>query len=193
MIFWGEHLFFEKRFESSQEFEVQKLHIQVMDHNALISDSLIGEFEIDLVSVYFSDKHAIQHQWVALSNMKKNFQEIKGFLKFSASCVGPGDEQVALEPEPFKKGDEKQMFGAGGVGQLGSGKVMLPPQIQTKGYQMIVKLIKAESLPKMDTMGSIDTYLLIEFGSALYKTKTVKNSLCPFWGYTVYVNKYFKI
>lgn len=83
MIFWGEHFFFDKKFESSSSFEVQKLRVQMMDHNAVLANSLIGEFEIDLVSIYFSDKHAIQYQWAALSNLSANdFQNIKGLIFF---------------------------------------------------------------------------------------------------------------
>lgn len=187
MTYWGEHLFFNKKIGATLEFEVEKLKIEVMDHNTIGSDALIGEFEIDLVSIYFSDKHSLQHQWVALSNYRKNFEEIKGFLKFSASCVGPGDEQVALQAETLKKGDGKQMFG-GGNGPMAEGKVLMPPQIQTKGQQLIVKLVRAENLVKMDSfVGSIDSYLIFEFGTAKFKTRIKMKDRNPIWGHYIYV------
>ena len=85
-----------------------------------------------------------------------------------------------LEPEPFKQ-DNKAVAGRPG------GKVLLPPQIQTKGYQFIIKLLRAEALVKMDLTGGTDLYIIIEFGSARYKTKTKKSTLEPVWGYEVYV------
>ena len=70
MIYWGEHFFFEKIFVTKSEFELEKLLIQVFDHNLVGSDSLIGEFELDLISIYFSENRSIEHQWIALSNKK---------------------------------------------------------------------------------------------------------------------------
>ena len=186
MTYWGEHHFFNRKIGSPAEFELEKLKIEVLDHNTLGPNALIGEFEIDLVSIYFSDLHALQHQWVALSNFKKNFEEIKGFLKFSASCVGPGDEQVALQAETIKKGDGKQMFG-GGNGPMSEGKVLLPPQIQTKGHQMLIKLVRAENLVKMDFSGAIDAYLIFEFGSVRFKTRIRMKDRNPVWGVNISV------
>lgn len=187
MTYWGEHMFFNKKINATAEFELEKLRIEVMDHHTIGSNALIGEFEIDLVSVYFSENHALQHQWVALSNFKSNFEEIKGFLKFSASCVGPGDEQVPLLPETIKKGDGKQLFG-GGSGPMSEGKVLMPPQIQTKGQQMIIKLVRAENLVKMDSLvGSIDAYLIFEFGPARFKTRIKMKDRNPIWGHYIYV------
>lgn len=189
MTYWGEHMFFNRKIGSPAEFEVEKLRIEVMDHNTIGANALIGEFEIDLVSVYFADQHALQHQWVALSNFKKNFSEIKGFLKFSASCVGPGDEQVALQPETVKKGDGKQMFG-GGAGPMSEGKVLLPPQIQTKGQQLLIKLVKAEGLVKMDYTAKIDAYIIFEFGSARFKTRIKMKDYNPVWGVQIFVSQF---
>ena len=187
MTFWGEHLFFNKKIGAPVEFEVEKLKIEVMDHNTIGSDALIGEFEIDLVSIYFSDKHALQHQWVALSNLKKNFEEIKGFMKFSASCVGPGDEQISLQVETLKKGDEKQLFGGGGP--MAEGRVLMPPQIQTQGYQMIISLVRGENFCIMDWENkSIDPYITFEFGTAKFKTRTRMSNRNPVWGVIIYVN-----
>ncbi len=192
MTYWGEHMFFNKKFNAPAEFELEKLRIEVIDHNTIGFNALIGEFEIDLVSVYFGDKHALMHQWVALSNFKKNFEEIKGFLKFSASCVGPGDEQVALQPETIKKGDGRQMFGSGS-GPMAEGNVLMPPQIQTKGQQMMIKLVRGENLVKMDSLvGSIDSYLIFEFGSARFKTRIKMKDRNPIWGHHIYVNLQLK-
>ena len=79
MIYWGEHYFFTKDFSESSSFELEKLRLSVYDHNLLGADALIGEFELDLISIYFSEQHSLLHQWIALSNFKSNFEEIQGY------------------------------------------------------------------------------------------------------------------
>ena len=80
MIYWGEHFFFTKNIAETSAMEFEKLNISVYDHNILGSDALLGEFELDLISIYFSENHSLLHQWIALSNYKTNFEQIQGFL-----------------------------------------------------------------------------------------------------------------
>ena len=92
MVFWGEHMFFDKTFDSSEEFEAEKLKISVMDYNMVGFNSVVGATELDLVSIYFSKDHAIEHRWVILNNMSKDFERIMGFLKFSVQVYAKGDK-----------------------------------------------------------------------------------------------------
>ena len=39
----------------------------------------------------------------------------------------------------------------------------------------------------MDTCGSIDPFLIFEFGESRYKTKIIKDKVNPEWGYVVYL------
>lgn len=82
MIYWGEHLFFTKEILETSSFEFEKLHLSLWDHNMLGSDGLIGEFDLDLISIYFSNQHSLLHQWVALSNYKSDFEQIQGKFSF---------------------------------------------------------------------------------------------------------------
>ncbi len=53
----------------------------------------VGAYDFDVSFVYFKDKHALFHQWIALSNPEgKDFNEITCYLKLSISVAGPGDE-----------------------------------------------------------------------------------------------------
>ena len=63
MIYWGEHFFFDKSVKNSQEMEAEKLKISVMNHNVILKNSLVGSTEMDVLSIYFSEEHAIQHRW----------------------------------------------------------------------------------------------------------------------------------
>ena len=188
MIYWGEHIFIDKKLTDGQELQLEKMLVQVYDYNMIGENALIGQFEIDLSSIFFSKNHSILHKWVALSNYKSKMEEIKGFIKFSANCVGPGDKQVELDDEkPDLKSGTQPTKNAKSNANAMAPNVLLPPQIQTKGWQMKVQLIKAEHLIKMDFGGNIDCYLIFQFGSAQFITEVVKDTLNPFWGKTIFV------
>ena len=93
--------------------------------------------------------------------------------------VASGEDQVALEDEKVSKKEN--------IGDIQK-RVLLPPQIQTEGYHMQIELIKAEKLVKMDDfLGSIDSYVLIEFGSAKFKSAIIKDNRNPTWGKNCFV------
>lgn len=196
MIYWSEHFFFDKKFFDYNELEHEKLYIQVFDHNLLRANSLIGELGIDLISLYFAEKHAVLHQWAGLTNIKQNREEIKGYLKFSCSLIGPADEPLQMRDEKYedtKKTQEKQLFTEGTIGDLNINGVLFPPYIRIQGWQLIIRLIKGENLVKMDTIGSIDTFLVFAFGNARYETIMIKDSPNPEWNMIINVNLFFNI
>ena len=78
---------------------METICIKVMN-KGIFRDELIGTYEFDITTVYFKDKHAIQHQWIALFNPEgDDFSEITGNLKVSIAVQGPGDEQVQLSDQ----------------------------------------------------------------------------------------------
>lgn len=96
------------------------------------------------------------------------------------------DEEA--EPDTNKK----QKFSQSALGPLAQGRVLMPPQIKTKGWQLHIQLVKGENLVKMDNWGgSIDSYLLIDFGNAHYKTSIIKDNVNPVWGLNIYVFFFF--
>ena len=96
-IYYGEHFFFDGKKMEVEDVETAKILIEVRDHRFLLSNSLVGSYEMDLTYVYYQDKHALIHKWIALSNAEsEEFQEIRGYLKFGVSVLGEGDEQVDL-------------------------------------------------------------------------------------------------
>jgi hypothetical protein len=107
--------------------------------------------------------------------------------------VGPGDEKVKLEDEGLKIKDMASLNGHDqrniGEGFIDPPQVLLPPQIHTQPYQMIIKLIRAEKLPKMDQIGTLDCYLALEFAGAKYITKVIENNQNPVWETEILVKK----
>ena len=75
---------------------METISIKVMN-KGIFRDEMIGMYEFDMTTVYFKEKHAMQHQWIALFNPEgEDFSEITGNLKISIAVQGPGDEQVQL-------------------------------------------------------------------------------------------------
>lgn len=131
IVNWSEHIFFEPRGLSEMDIQKGKLKIRVLDQQ-MFKNALIGVYEIDLSFVYFKEKHAIFNQWVGLSNPNaKNFNELSGYLKISASVIAAGDEQVAL-------------MDYDGIDRTDKDVMLLPPHISIKYYQLKFRLIKAE-------------------------------------------------
>jgi len=127
----------------------------------MFKNAVVGIYEIDLAFIYFKEKHAIFNQWVGISNpTAKNFNELSGYLKISASVIGPGDEQVALNDGPNLDRTDKEMM-------------LLPPHISMKYYQLKFRLIKAEKLPKMDTFGTCDAFVKVNYLGKSIKTSVV--------------------
>lgn len=75
---------------------METITFKVMN-KGMFRDEMIGTYEFDMTTVYFKDKHAIQHQWIAMFNPEgDDFSEITANLKISIAVQGPGDEQVQL-------------------------------------------------------------------------------------------------
>jgi len=107
-----------------------------------------------MTKIYFEKDHAIQNQWIALSNPESdNFSEITGNLKVSISVQGPGDEQVQLN-ESTGPEDPNQT-------------VMMPATIKKEYKQLKIRFITATGLPRMDTGflggGTIDAFIRTKF------------------------------
>jgi len=77
-----------------EDVESGKISLRLMN-KGFFKDDTIGVYEFDLTQIYYMDKHALQNQWLALSNPEgKDFNEITSYLKLSISVTGPGDDQI---------------------------------------------------------------------------------------------------
>ncbi len=144
---------------------------------------------MDVVTAYLTENHTILHRWVALANLRKEYDEIKGFLKFSI-CVTTGtEEQIKLE-------DEKMAHDCGGhgnaneTGSINALNIVLPPQLQTRPFQLCCNLIRAENLIKMDSFsGTIDPYVVIGFAGASFVSNIINSDVNPVWAKRILVKK----
>jgi hypothetical protein len=91
IIPWREHLFFEPRNMHKSVIESQVISIRVKN-KGFLKDQLIGTYDFDLTKIYGMEKHAVQHQWIALCNPDSaEFNAVSGYLKISVAVQGPGD------------------------------------------------------------------------------------------------------
>jgi hypothetical protein len=142
-----------------EQVESAKINLKLLD-KGYFKDAMIGSYAFDLAYIYMMKDHAMQHQWIAMSDpSSENFSEVTAYMKLSISVAAAGDEQIQLEEE---------------VGS-GNDKVMMPPSIRPEFYQIRFKFFRAENLPAMDTAligkGSLDAYIIMEYMGQKLKTK----------------------
>lgn len=177
VVKWNDHFFFERQNCSVEDIENSSLLIELRDKRFLVADSLIGSYAMDLTYVYFQPGHAIIHKWIALANAESaDYSAIKGYLKLGIAVLGEGDEQMDLAVAES--------------GEMKDEDMLLPPQIQPKACQLVIRAVKAEGLPKMDIGGTIDAYLECEFAGSHVKSKVVtadEANYCVDWYEDLYI------
>ena len=106
---WDEQLFLEGREQTSDQLTTASVKIAVYDMDTMpfSKSDLIGEFTIDLLSIYYEPHHEIYRRWVALSApfsaRKPMIGEaaeggVQGYLKLSLALLGPGDKPRCTTP-----------------------------------------------------------------------------------------------
>jgi len=160
-VMWRDHFFFEKADCTSEDIETANITIELRDKRFLVSDSLIGSYSMDLTYVYFQKGHALVHKWLALANPEsQDFAKIRGFLKVGVAVLAEGDDQVDLDVAEAQEMKDEDL--------------LLPPQIQPKSCQLVVRAIKGEKFPKMDSTGTIDAFIECEFAGSKVRTSIME-------------------
>eukprot|EP01091_Cochliopodium_minus_P016955 TRINITY_DN6513_c0_g1_i1.p1 TRINITY_DN6513_c0_g1~~TRINITY_DN6513_c0_g1_i1.p1 ORF type:complete len:1344 (+),score=430.13 TRINITY_DN6513_c0_g1_i1:61-4092(+) len=170
---WDHLMFFETDLPPS-EWEKEKITISVFDANTFFRNELIGLYEFDVSSVYGRKDHEVYRKWLGLTD-SDNHTGLQGFLQVSVTCLKPGDDAPLHEEEyDDDEGDSESQ-------DLNS-LVLLPPKITLTGYNLIVRIYKAEQLSKMDRVRNTSSYIGVRFaGNRLTCTDVKKNTNEPFW------------
>jgi hypothetical protein len=134
-------MFFETDLTPS-EWEKEKITISVFDANTFFRNELIGLYEFDVTSVYGRKDHEVYRKWLGLTD-SDNHTGLQGFLQVSVTVLKPGDD-APLHEDEFE--DDEGDLDTQDLNSL----VLLPPQITLTGYNLIVRVYKAEQLSKMD-------------------------------------------
>lgn len=166
----GEHLFIDGIQKLPEEVNSERIHIEVRDHNTFLKDQPLGIFDFDLGFIYSCAQHSVRHQWVVLNlPTDEKFFEPKGYLKVSISVTHEEDQAIDLCEETAESFDES---------------AILPTFIKPKLEQVVVQLIKAESLPIMDIGGTLDIYCSASLSGYECRSSTItadKGTLSACW------------
>ena len=157
-----EHLYIEGKDKQPEEILNERIVITVRDNSFIESKkNIIGLHEVDLTFIYSNPGHGIVHRWVVLSNPEdSNFGTMKGYLKVGFSLTHEADRPVDLAKRENPSEKDKEL--------------LIPPHINPKAVQLVIHLLKAENLPKMDRTSTIDCYCLARFAAAECKSSVYK-------------------
>jgi len=73
--------------------------------NAILGNTIIGSYELDLSSIYFSLNHELYRTFLALSDPTDEREGSMGFILANICVLGPDDEPVIHDVTTEKSAD----------------------------------------------------------------------------------------
>ncbi|KAH9281037.1 Otoferlin [Echinococcus granulosus] len=163
----------------------------------LLPGKLIGEFVIDVRSIFESKGHVLTNKWAVLIDPKKPLSGPQGYVRIDLAFLGKDDIPKHIKHE---KDDEDISL---------EGNQLVPKGITNLSKRNItefsVKIYRAEGLPPMNTdiITSIkqafvgdsapmcDPYVEVSFGGHTAKTKVKKYTYTPIWNQEIVFCDFF--
>ncbi|XP_060730490.1 dysferlin isoform X3 [Tachysurus vachellii] len=129
--------FFLNFFETPSDLFDEPIFLTVFDSKSLRTDSVIGEFKMDVGMVYNEHRHAILRKWLLLADPDDLCAGARGYLKVSLIVLAAGDE-----PPTEKEGvQEREDIEA---------NLLRPAGLTLRGATFTLKVYRSEDLPQMD-------------------------------------------
>ncbi|XP_072574725.1 dysferlin isoform X12 [Paramormyrops kingsleyae] len=177
--------FFFNFFESPSELFDETVFITVFNSKSLRTDSVIGEFKLDVGTIYTENRHAFLRKWLLLSDPEDFSAGAKGYLKVSLYVLAAGDEA----PVDKKEGaEEKEDI---------EGNLLRPAGLSLRGAIFTLKVFRAEDLPQMDDAfidgvkqilgfesnkkNLVDPLVEVTFAGKMISTKILEKNANPQW------------
>ena len=180
--FLDEIFYFRMKDLKKEQLREARIRITVVDHywfDVLKRgwlDSIIGVYQIDLLSVYYNKDHELHRKWGTLRNPQNpNDSGRQGLVKYSVVCLGPGDKQKYHDPQ--KEDDDAEA--EADVDKIeGSAVVDVGLKSPPQNLQfLVVSIVRVEGLPGYDRWLSTTRTGLYAFCEAEYAgCKPVKTS-----------------
>lgn len=155
---WNQSLSFKDIWMNQYELETFEITLELLDHNNLFTNELIGQYSIGLSTLYRNLNHEFYKVWVGMFH-KDNPNKIQGYLQISCFIVGPNERPpVHASDEDFGDDDaadseEDDDIIAARIESIkrvqGILQVSTPSKI-LKSWQMSIIIAKAEDLPAVN-------------------------------------------
>jgi len=158
-------MFFEYDNCTPEEIQRGNITIEVFDYNMLLNNILIGRYEFGVGRTNVKPGHEEYKKWVALFDPTKGMDP-QGYLKVSCSVVKSGQSHSDHVDDDDDDDDEM---------------VLMPPDLDFKIFSLSSAIFKAKDLPKVDTWGTCDGYINVNFNAITQRTPTVEDTLNPEW------------
>ncbi|KAM9193801.1 dysferlin isoform 6-T6 [Mergus octosetaceus] len=182
--FFDETFFFNV-FESPAELFDAPIFITVVDSRSFRADSVLGEFRMDVETIYSEPKHAFLRKWLLLSDPEDFSAGAKGYLKVSLFVLGPGDEAPMEKKEVSEDKEDIE------------GNLLRPTGVTLRGAHFCLKIFKAEDLPQMDDAvmdnvrqvfgfesnkkNLVDPFVEISFAGKMLYSRILEKNANPQW------------
>ncbi|XP_060557298.1 dysferlin-like isoform X3 [Ruditapes philippinarum] len=173
--FWNETFFFNFNASPAELFD-ELLEFTVFNSRKLRSDAMIGSFKMDIGMVWEQGNHAFVNKWLLLGDPEDSMAGAKGYLKFCAIVLGPGDTPPSMSANTTS--DESEDI---------ESNLLRPAGVQLRPATFALNVYKCEDIPRMDTaflqgvkkffrIGEeikelVDPYFLMSFAGKEVQTK----------------------
>ncbi|KAL4231637.1 hypothetical protein ACF0H5_009217 [Mactra antiquata] len=137
--FWNETFFFNFHAAPSELFD-ELLEFTVFNSRKLRSDAMIGSFKMDIGMVWEQANHAFANKWLLLSDPEDSMAGAKGYLKFCAIVLGPGDTPPSMKSHTTQ--DEFEDI---------ESNLLRPAGVQLRPATFALNVYRCEDIPRMDT------------------------------------------
>ncbi|XP_041065098.1 myoferlin isoform X2 [Carcharodon carcharias] len=184
-----DEIFFYNVTRSPEELFDEPIQIRVYNSFSLRSDSLMGEFKLDIGYVYDEPGHAILRKWLLLHDPEDTSTGSKGYMKVSLFVLATGDDPPVEKKEANEEHDDVES------------NLLLPAGLTLRWVTFLLKVYRAEDIPQMDdafaeTVKSIfgagadkknlvDPYVEVGFAGKKLCTKIIEKNANPEWNQTI--------
>nr|XP_031532352.1 dysferlin [Vicugna pacos] len=185
---FNETLFFNV-FDSPAELFDEPIFITVVDSRSLRTDALIGEFRMDVGTIYREPRHAYLRKWLLLSDPDDFSAGARGYLKASLCVLGPGDEAPLERKDPSEDKEDIE------------GNLLRPTGVALRGAHFCLKVFRAEDLPQMDDAvmdnvkqifgfesnkkNLVDPFMEVSFAGKMLCSKILEKTANPQWNQSI--------
>ncbi|XP_058241621.1 myoferlin isoform X2 [Hemibagrus wyckioides] len=192
--FFDEIFFYNMNMLPSELFD-ENIYIRVYNSSSLRSDSLLGEFKLDVGYVYDEPAHAIMKKWLLLSDPDDSSSGARGYLKVNMIIVGTGDEPPTEKKESNEEQDDIES------------NLLLTAGVTLRSATLSLKVYRAEDMPQMDDAfgqtvknmfggdgdkkNLVDPFLEVSFAGKKLCTKIIEKNANPEWNQVIHLQVKF--